>query len=260
MSAMTEISLGQRMQAPAFPLESLQDILQHNLLYPVFQPVVRLVDASIYAHEALIRGPQGGSLHTPDALLAAAAHESLSNAFEYACVETAIQTWGNINAPGRVFVNMSAQALTSLMEKYGRETLVLLVRSLGLTPRMLVLEITEHQRVEDMDYLEEIVQQVRLAGVSLALDDFGDGHSSLRLWSQLKPEIVKIDKYFTKDLSTHGDKLKTITGRGTSWAARKANRQTTCRKTHSGCWASAILWFSRNQAAPPPGGCCAIWS
>lgn len=217
MNATTEISLGHRIPAPEPPLplfaerqESLQGILQHNLLYPVFQPIVRLVDASIYAHEALIRGPQGSSLHAPDALLAAAARESLSNAFEYACVETAIQTWGNINAPGRIFVNMSAEALTGLMEKYGRETLVMLVRSLGLTPRMLVLEITEHQRVEDMDYLEEIVRQVRLAGVSLALDDFGDGHSSLRLWSQLKPEIVKIDKYFTKDLSTHGDKLKTI--------------------------------------------------
>jgi predicted signal transduction protein with EAL and GGDEF domain len=32
----------------------------------------------------------------------------------------------------------------------------------------------------------------------------------LRLWSQLKPEFVKIDKYFTKDISQHGDKLKTI--------------------------------------------------
>jgi GGDEF domain-containing protein len=44
----------------------------------------------------------------------------------------------------------------------------------------------------------------------LALDDFGDGRSSVRLWSQLKPEFVKIDKYFTKDISAHADKLKTI--------------------------------------------------
>jgi GGDEF domain-containing protein len=46
--------------------------------------------------------------------------------------------------------------------------------------------------------------------VAFALDDFGDGRSSLRLWSQIKPEIVKIDKYFTRHISEHGDKLKTI--------------------------------------------------
>jgi EAL domain-containing protein (putative c-di-GMP-specific phosphodiesterase class I) len=51
---------------------------------------------------------------------------------------------------------------------------------------------------------------VRSVGIALALDDFGDGRSSLRLWSQLKPEIVKIDKYFTKNISENGDKLKTI--------------------------------------------------
>ena len=75
---------------------------------------------------------------------------------------------------------------------------------------MLVLEITEHERVADMDKLAGIVQRIRSVGVALALDDFGDGRSSLRLWSQLRPEFVKIDKYFTKAISEHGDKLKTL--------------------------------------------------
>jgi diguanylate cyclase (GGDEF)-like protein len=188
----------------------LEDVLQHKRLYPVYQPIVNLADASIYAHESLIRGPQGTPLHTPDALLHAAAEEDLSHPFEYACMEVAMQTWGRIKAQGRVFVNVSADALTALYAKHGREKLAMLVRSFGVLPRMLVLEITEHERVTDMDHLAEVVQEVRAAGVALALDDFGDGRSSLRLWSQLKPEIVKIDKYFTKDISAHGDKLKTI--------------------------------------------------
>ena len=75
---------------------------------------------------------------------------------------------------------------------------------------MVVLEITEHERVSDMDRRAKVVEEVRDMGMSLALDDFGDGRSSLRLWSQLKPEFVKIDKYFTKDISRHADMLKTI--------------------------------------------------
>ena len=187
-----------------------EEVLEQRRLFSVFQPIVNLADATIYAHEALIRGPQGTPLHTPDALLRAAADEDLSHPFDYACMEVALQTWGHIKAHGRVFVNVSADALTELYAKHGREKLAMLVRSFGVLPRMLVLEVTEHERVTDMDHLAEVVRQIRSTGVSLALDDFGDGRSSLRLWSQLKPEIVKIDKYFTKDISAHADKLKTI--------------------------------------------------
>jgi diguanylate cyclase (GGDEF)-like protein len=74
----------------------------------------------------------------------------------------------------------------------------------------LVLEITEHERIADMDLLAETVGLLRGKGIGLALDDFGDGRSSLRLWSQLKPDIVKIDRYFIKDVSAQGDKVKTI--------------------------------------------------
>jgi EAL domain-containing protein (putative c-di-GMP-specific phosphodiesterase class I)/GGDEF domain-containing protein len=188
----------------------LQAVLRKGFLYPVFQPIVNLNDASIYAHEALIRGPHGTALHTPDALLRAAAEEDLGYEFEYACVVAALQHWGQLRMAGRLFVNISANALTHHFEQHGPDSLLRLIASLRVLPRMLVLEITEHERVADMDHLVTVVEQVRSVGVALALDDFGDGRSSLRLWSQLKPEVVKIDKYFTKDINAHGDKLKTI--------------------------------------------------
>jgi diguanylate cyclase (GGDEF)-like protein len=188
----------------------LEKVLQQRGLYPVFQPIISLSDASIYAHEALIRGPQGTDLHRPDALLSAAALECLDFEFECASVLEALRRWGKMEVSGRLFVNMSAAVLTQLVQSRGLGELMRLIRKLGVQPRMLVLEITEHQRVDNMDELAEVVAKVRGAGLALALDDFGDGRSSLRLWSQLKPEVVKIDKYFTLNISQHGDKLKTI--------------------------------------------------
>ncbi len=188
----------------------LERVLRQQSLYPVYQPIVNLADASVYAHEALIRGPQGTPLHTPDALLRAAAQEDLGCEFEFACIVAAMKTWGHVDAPGRLFVNISATALTQILHERGTQDLLRWLRSVRVLSRMVVLEITEHERVEDMDQLAEVVKQVRSVGISLALDDFGDGRSSLRLWSQLKPEIVKIDKYFTKNISENGDKLKTI--------------------------------------------------
>ena len=188
----------------------LEAVLQNKSLYPVFQPIVKLDDGSVYAHEALIRGPQGTALHTPDALLRAADEEGLGYAFETACVRATLRSWGRMQTAGRLFVNVSAEALITAYEGRGQQGLLEWIQDFHVTPRMLVLEITEHERVDNMDRLAEVVQEVRAAGLALALDDFGDGRSSLRLWSQIKPEVVKIDKYFTRNISAHGDKLKTI--------------------------------------------------
>ena len=188
----------------------LEAILQRNALYPVFQPIIKLDDGAVYAHEALIRGPQGSALHTPDKLLIAAVQEGLSYELETACVAATLSSWGRLKTAGRLFVNISAEALIKAFDSRGREGLLHWIQDFHVIPRMLVLEITEHERVENMDRLAEVVNEVRSAGLSLALDDFGDGRSSLRLWSQIKPEVVKIDKYFTRNISAHGDKLKTI--------------------------------------------------
>ena len=188
----------------------LAELLRCGGLRPVYQPIASLASGAVFAHEALIRGPVSSPMHRPAALLKAAARENLDFVFETECAILAVQEMGAIGDPGRLFVNLSADALVRLLRVGGRDALVDMVGGLGLLPRMLVFEITEHTRVVDMDKLARAVETTRTAGVSLALDDFGDGRSSLRLWSQIKPEFVKIDKYFSSDISRHADKLKTI--------------------------------------------------
>ena len=129
----------------------LENVLQQGSLYPVFQPIANLSDASIYAHEALIRGPRGTALHTPDALLRAASLECLGFEFEYACVEAALRRWGQMEVPGRLFVNMSAAVLVQLVNSSGPRELLDLIGGMGVLSRTLVLEITEHERIDDMD-------------------------------------------------------------------------------------------------------------
>ena len=117
----------------------LSRLLQDGSLSPVFQPVVSMRDGSIYAHEALIRGPRGMPLHTPDALLAAARKEGLLLDFEIACVAAALRQWSALRQPGRLFVNLSASALVEMIRSRSAETFLQSIRSLGLQPRMLVV-------------------------------------------------------------------------------------------------------------------------
>jgi EAL domain-containing protein (putative c-di-GMP-specific phosphodiesterase class I) len=72
-----------------------------------------------------------------------------------------------------------------------------------------VIELTETQPTHDYVRLKEALLHYRDMGFEIALDDLGEGFSSLRLWSELKPEFVKIDKYFIQGLACDAQK-KTI--------------------------------------------------
>ncbi len=186
----------------------LAKMIRSGQLYCVFQPLVDLCSGTIYAHEALIRGPEGTVWHTPDALLDIARREHLLQDFEIFCAYTALQEWGAAGADGRVFINISANALVQALS--GTQGLAGMIRNWGVKPRMVVLEITEHERVSDMARLRQAVQNVHAAGVRLALDDFGDGRSSLRVWSEINPDFVKIDKYFVRDISAQPQNLQMV--------------------------------------------------
>ncbi len=188
----------------------LARLMREGGLYCVFQPLADLREGQVYAHEALIRGPQNTPLHTPDKLLELARREGILQDFELLCVYTAMEQWGRHDAPGRLFVNISADALVHGVQLIGATELGNTVRSLGLSARMLVLEITEHERVTDMPQLRQAIKAVHACGARLALDDFGDGRSSLRLWSEVKPDFVKIDKYFIRDISDHPENLQML--------------------------------------------------
>jgi len=188
----------------------LSRLMRDRALRCVFQPIVDMRDGSIYAHEALIRGPQAMPLHSPDDLFAAARREGLLLEFELACVAVALNRWSELRRPGRLFVNVSAKALVEAVRRRSLEALVRDIGKLGLVARLLTFEITEHEHVSDVDGFIDSVREVQVAGLSFALDDFGDGRSSLRLWSELAPDVVKIDKYFTREISCHAKKLQTL--------------------------------------------------
>ena len=154
--------LSRKVQEGAGPLAGL---LRSNGLHPVYQSIAGLKDGAVFAHEALIRGPQGTELHSPAALFKAAVLENLNFDLENVSAVSAIERWGEMRNPGRLFVNISAQVLVELLARHGSDALVALVGDLEVLPRMLVLEITELERVADMDHLASTVEAVRRAAV-----------------------------------------------------------------------------------------------
>lgn len=189
--------------------ESLANIIAEDQLEFVFQPIVDVSQGSVFGFEALMRGPERSPLRTPDALLEVAGASGRLVELERVALLGAIKAFGRLDLDGKLFVNASAPAIHGLVRDKGSELFRVAVEA-GVAPSRLILELTEHERVDDPSALQEALNVFIAQDVGLALDDFGDGRSSLRLWAQLQPEIVKLDKYFTRDIHRDARKVAVV--------------------------------------------------
>ncbi|UZJ59366.1 EAL and GGDEF domain-containing protein [Pseudomonas sp. KU26590] len=185
-------------------LSALSSILTHGDLHSLFQPIVSLSDRRILGYEALTRGPSNSALHSPLSLFAVARQAGRLSELELACRESACRRFSQQKLEGKLFLNISPESLLEASHPPGR-TLQLLQRY-GIPPSRVVIELTEQTPTDDFGLLYNALYHYRDMGFSIALDDLGAGYSSLRLWSELRPDYVKIDRHFIDGI--HQDAVK----------------------------------------------------
>ena len=179
-------------------------IMAEGLLYPVFQPIMDFRVRAILGYEALIRGPAGSALHRPDQLFAAAARSGVALDLEHACREASLRAFAALRLAGRLFLNVTPGCLLDhkMMNGHTRA----LLAELGIAPNRIVIELTENQQITDLPGIHEAMLHYRGRGFQIAIDDLGEGFANLRMWSELKPEFVKIDKHFVHGIAD--DRIK----------------------------------------------------
>ncbi|HIQ51770.1 MAG TPA: EAL domain-containing protein, partial [Pseudomonas pachastrellae] len=184
--------------------QALITILNRAAVTTLFQPIVSTLEERVVGFEALSRGPSNSPLHSPLTLFAAARHHGILTELEMLCRERAISRFRSLGLPGKLFLNVSPESLLE-QQHYRGQTLALLEAN-GLTADQIVIELTEQAPIEDLSLLQSALHYYRDMGLSIALDDLGAGYSSLRLWSELQPEYVKIDRHFIDGI--HRDPVK----------------------------------------------------
>ncbi|MFJ1339738.1 bifunctional diguanylate cyclase/phosphodiesterase [Pseudomonas caricapapayae] len=185
-------------------LSALSTILAQSGLHSLFQPIVCLSERRILGYEALSRGPSNSPLHSPINLFAVARQAGRLTELEVACRESACRRFSQQQLDGKLFLNVSPESLLEPQYQSGR-TLKML-HDLGLSPSRVVIELTEQTPTDDFQLLFNALHHYRDMGFSIALDDLGAGYSSLRLWSELRPDYVKIDRHFIDGI--HLDAVK----------------------------------------------------
>lgn len=199
----------------------LAEIIQTRSLNALFQPIVELARGTVNGYEGLIRGPSNSPLHSPLQLFRAAALCDRSVEVEHLCRRVTLESFARLDLPGDLFLNVSPECLLNPKARYG-ETLNI-AHQLGIDPQRVVIELTEQQPTYDYELLRDAVQHYRAMGFRIAIDDLGEGFSSLRLWSELRPEFVKIDMHFIQGCDSDPVKLQFL--RSIQEIARNAGSQ-----------------------------------
>lgn len=175
---------------PTGTAERIDRVCHVTELVTVFQPVVELDSGDCVAYEALTRFPHDVGW-TPRDWFAHASALGLGEKLELAAVAAALAHLPDVPEHIALAVNVSpAVAITD-------EFFDLVA---PFAPRLIV-ELTEHEPVEDYDVLSERLDDLSSLGARIAIDDVGAGFAGLRDTFRLDPDVVKIDRSLTAALA-----------------------------------------------------------
>lgn len=152
-----------------------------------YQPIVAMSTRSVFAHEALVRGPNGEGAIT----VLSQVSRSNRHRFDQACRMKATKRATDLGIVESLSINFLPNAVKA-PESCIRTTREA-VRVYGFSAERLIFEVSERDRIEDAVLFADIVREYRRLGFRTAIDDFGAGYSGMRLLADFQPDIIKLD-------------------------------------------------------------------
>ena len=187
----------------------LRRALEHGEFHNVYQPIVSLAAGQIVGFEALLRWqhPTRGELG-PEEFIMVAEETGLIRDLGWWNLREACRQMTEWRADYSAYsqltmsVNLSPKQFlqANLVEDIGS-----LLSELKLPPQALKLELTESTVMGDPSAAVEMLQQIKLLGISLAIDDFGTGYSSLSYLHRFPLDTLKIDRSFISSIGNGQD-------------------------------------------------------
>ncbi|MGZ8515067.1 MAG: EAL domain-containing protein [Candidatus Limnocylindrales bacterium] len=197
-SALLGPALAERDRAVALR-RSLRGVLKARSFHPVFQPIVELASREVVGYEALTRFDSG---QRPDLCFADAWSVGLGPELEFATLTVAVEAAMGLG-PG-VFLDLNASPRLLAYPELLRDVLC----SAG---RPLVLEITEHETIDDYDALRDALRSLG-RDVRVAVDDAGAGVANFGHIIDLRPDFVKLDISLVRQVNANLGRQAMVVG------------------------------------------------
>lgn len=159
-----------------------------------YQPIFDLRDHSVYAREALVRGPNGESA----ASVLAQVDEKNRYRFDQACRVKAIRGASELGLSERISINFLPNAI--YRPELCIRTTIAAAQKHQFPLDRIIFEVTEGERVEDGPWFAEILREYKRCGFKTAIDDFGAGYAGLKLLADFQPDIIKVDMELVRNI------------------------------------------------------------
>jgi diguanylate cyclase (GGDEF)-like protein len=194
--------LNARVQERVLLEQELQQGLERGEFELHYQPKVDIMSSRVVGLEALLRWrhPRLGMMASAQFVQQAADSGLLAPigrwVIEAACAQ--MQAWQRSDSMANlpVAINIALPQVDADLPSH----LLAMLREHGLPPRLLHLELTESMLMRDLDRAGSMLREMSEGGITIAIDDFGSGYSSLSVLKSLPIDILKIDQSFIRDL------------------------------------------------------------
>ncbi len=161
-----------------------------------YQPIVDIGTRSVYAHEALVRGPGGEGAWS---VLSRVTEENRYQ-FDQACRVQAIKGAAELGMRERLSINFLPNAVYQPAACI--QSTFAAAREFGFPIENIIFEVTEGEKVQDRPHLVNIFREYHRFGFHTAIDDFGAGYAGLDLLAEYQPDIVKLDMGLVRDIDS----------------------------------------------------------
>lgn len=181
---------------------ALDAILAPGGITPVYQPLMKVESAPVLqGFECLSRGPAGTNFESAKVLFEYVRLKHEETVVDRACVAAALA-----HAPKRqgLQLTVNVHASTLVRDRGFTDFLRATAEEHGVSCALLTIEIVEHAPTWDTTALTAALDRLRHTGTRISLDDIGLGQSNFKMILDVRPDFLKLDRYFVE--SCHQDR------------------------------------------------------
>lgn len=185
---------------------ALREALSNGQLQVWYQPQYELQSRQVIGMEALLRWPQqDGDFIPPSVFIPIAEHSGLIVDIGFWVIEQVCSDLAKLTTEG--FPPLRCAINVSMQQFRGHNLISFIISALtrsGIEASQLELEITESLLMDEPDVVIKALRQLKQLGITISIDDFGTGFSSLNYLRHLPLDRMKVDRSFVRDIHQPG--------------------------------------------------------
>ncbi|MFZ6691919.1 bifunctional diguanylate cyclase/phosphodiesterase [Undibacterium sp. SXout20W] len=195
-------NMGVEIRERVLLMHALRAAFEHERLFLVYQPQIDMVSGKVLGAEALLRWrTDEGKFVPPDQFIPIAEYSGLIVDIGEWVLRSACHELVHLRSLGYLDFQMAINvSQAQFSHPLFMQTLHNALKETNAPPEFVELEITESMAMKDPDLLIKTLHQIKQLGVSISIDDFGTGFSSLSHLQKLDVDKLKIDRAFVNDI------------------------------------------------------------